>query len=1108
MNSMKRWLVYFWTHRKTCEPIHLSLVLLLLSLFIASYSGIYFTHYQNQFLVSFTFLSVLWFIIYSFSHPSTRYLSYSFSYFLGFCAKVFYKPWLILFLLSAFLHYSYDYALSKTKKTELAPVESSEEAVKPEELPQVTEVKPQGIYKLLDYEFLLKIIGTGVLLLSIREGVKVRKRIFIQDFINHTEDATLESMSKSLPHQLSSNLSSITTLYKVIDTTRSIKLDSTSSAIDATLSVESIGENIKEAIGSQSTEISIGPVKIPLGSILGLLSKLVQGPRLSTVISTDGNGLVLMASLQGGNLSGRWSVSASDIKETCSDNKTLLDKMTSQLSFRIFTDLSSSGSKRWRAVVSYTEGLRFLRDSIHTPVRQTISLYKAEKKFIETLSIDSDFSICHYNLGYVYRKLGKNESAETAFRKAIHTNPGLTDAYYALALIYKQRHRLKDSEVYCNQIIQINPLESRAWDLKALVLSEVYKEMYTDNRIPEKEYKNYMSKNLIHRELAVSSAWYHVCFSLMKQELDRKLEDIAISCIKDLGYESRSVFVFHQALFLQPSNAEIYEKLGMLLIQKKQWKQALNSFEKAVSLNNKDIYYAYICYCHSRLYQKRKRHQDKRSSIDAFYSTLESASSVSDVAIKLLQESLIFLEETEIAKTLGYIQKIKEISTISDTTLRVEAIEAEFKQIESIMSSLLNSNAIDKAHGSQKIPVDTFILRWASGMLLYHHGRAIYENKKQLAFDFFNRSLDVLGVSHSKEIKELGLYRVTSYIAYILENYSMALFMAEKSLVLSPESAKERTLLGDIYFSLQDYTRADEEYKVSFDLNPSPETLLRRSDIYSELAKEIIDSAQRKELIEKGIQINKEALELVENGSFEVDGLEQLKGRAKLQYRLGRLYFLNKEYDNAITHLNKSIRINPDIYDAKKILSRSYTLAERFDTAEIIYKDMIRSISAKDKEEQNSYSSILFQARLELAYLYIERGYTIDKAKELLSSAQSVYSQQSDDEKALFHNIYGWYLLKESQSQIDTAIEELKKSLNLRFEHIACFHLSHSYYLKSIMETLSESSSEDNNAINVSGPEFLELAKKTFEQAVRLDKYSHFEDKFSYLKQVLGLVSP
>src|SRR5438552_18124370 len=108
--------------------------------------------------------------------------------------------------------------------------------------------------------------------------------------------------------------------------------------------------------------------------------------------------------------------------------------MVEELACRMFTDLALSGSVRWRATSTFSEGLQCYRDCLRTPKDSKLKLKQAEKKFIETLAEDREFASANYNLGVLYMELNQIQAAEEAFLRAIGQHPSSWRGYYALAV--------------------------------------------------------------------------------------------------------------------------------------------------------------------------------------------------------------------------------------------------------------------------------------------------------------------------------------------------------------------------------------------------------------------------------------------------------------------------------------------------------------------------------------------------------------------------------------------------------------------------------------------------------------------------------------------------
>ena len=63
----------------------------------------------------------------------------------------------------------------------------------------------------------------------------------------------------------------------------------------------------------------------------------------------------------------------------------------------------------------------------------------AERKFIDAIEQQRDFSLAYYNLGVVYAELNKIDAAESCFQKAIELDPEIWEAYYALGIAVFRR---------------------------------------------------------------------------------------------------------------------------------------------------------------------------------------------------------------------------------------------------------------------------------------------------------------------------------------------------------------------------------------------------------------------------------------------------------------------------------------------------------------------------------------------------------------------------------------------------------------------------------------------------------------------------------------------
>lgn len=309
----------------------------------------------------------------------------------------------------------------------------------------------------------LEVAAAALSLASIYQMYQTRRRIIILDFKNHTGDGQLKDVIEGLPVRLLDELSTITGYYRMSDEAWP---ERKGGVIEAVIFVPEVAEALKGAITPES-KVSLGPLTFPVGSIMAIFARIVQGPRVAGSVHKEGGKLLLVASLTGGGLRGNWRAEIGAWPES-GPNADSLSELIEQLAYRIFADLGHVSSPRWRAARWHAEGLSAYRNARATGRYKKHRLLRAENSFIKALEEDNTFAQCHYNLGIVYRKLGRPESAESAFRKAITEAPNFSEAYYALGSIYADREVHEDAVWWCDQAIRLQPDDARAWNQKGL----------------------------------------------------------------------------------------------------------------------------------------------------------------------------------------------------------------------------------------------------------------------------------------------------------------------------------------------------------------------------------------------------------------------------------------------------------------------------------------------------------------------------------------------------------------------------------------------------------------------------------------------------------------
>jgi tetratricopeptide (TPR) repeat protein len=393
-----------------------------------------------------------------------------------------------------------------------------------------------------------------------------RKRLVIGAFEGFTDDDKLDKLVAGLGPRLKSELARISDLYKVIDEAAPSRK---SGFVEVITGVEDVGTILKEA-----SAINLGPLKIPANLLVGLVGLMVSGPRLTGALHRVDKDFVLTAELSGGGLAGNWRIDANSLERPRLPPQATIQALVLQLAFRVATDLVQIGSPRWRAIRAFTEGLRAYRETQRQQGDRAPKLREAERCLIRALNDDQQFRQCHFNLGVVYRQLGEQKSAQSAFRRALKEDPESFEACYALAEAFTTDRQFRRALWFAEAAIGINPSDARAWDLQSFTFRSNEQEQRSRRlSLPEDTAKRRSLKlTLPHGdpawdrirtpgEIAVALAWRTLCCRALggpSAALERD-RTTALLCTRNLAVVLAraarfpySMQLFRQAAWLAP----------------------------------------------------------------------------------------------------------------------------------------------------------------------------------------------------------------------------------------------------------------------------------------------------------------------------------------------------------------------------------------------------------------------------------------------------------------------------------------------------------------------------------------------------------------------------
>jgi tetratricopeptide (TPR) repeat protein len=357
--------------------------------------------------------------------------------------------------------------------------------------PLLMELNKNWNHKLGDWLNIWMILAIYTLAWLLIWSMQARSRMVVEKFANYA-GKEFEDAANSASMMLLVKLGQLHDLYQAVDEQRAISTAALSqslplehyTAIDAAITVDPVEAFLKDAVSTQST-LSVGPLQIPIGTLLSLIGQVAQGPRISGSFQKDRNQdgknlLILTAQAMRNGKAFTWRVE----RELSSEQLLSADltDMIDEFACRIFTDMTLSSTVRWRAAARFAEGLRAYRECLRTPKDRIGNLQLAEEKFIETLTEDTQYTLAHYNLGVVLTELHHQEAATTAFERAIGEDPRSSQAYYALAQsCYQSKQYYRASQICKRVIVDLKPdpgsivrayqLKARAYQLKAMALA-------------------------------------------------------------------------------------------------------------------------------------------------------------------------------------------------------------------------------------------------------------------------------------------------------------------------------------------------------------------------------------------------------------------------------------------------------------------------------------------------------------------------------------------------------------------------------------------------------------------------------------------------------------
>jgi len=189
----------------------------------------------------------------------------------------------------------------------------------------------------------------------------------------------------------------------------------------------------------------------------------------------------------------------------------------------------SAIAEQEQAIASYNKALE-IDPGYARAYNNLANVYSAMNKkeqaialYNKTIEINPNYAEIYYNLANIYHSVGASQDAILLYNKAIKINPNLTQAYYNLANIYNNMGRGSDAMLLYEEAIRINPDFTNA----------------------------------------------HINLAFVNDAINRKEEIIA---------------ELKKAIEANPNDAAAYNNLSIVYLHNKQYKLAIDCFDKAKGL--------------------------------------------------------------------------------------------------------------------------------------------------------------------------------------------------------------------------------------------------------------------------------------------------------------------------------------------------------------------------------------------------------------------------------------------------------------------------------------------------------------------------------------------
>lgn len=872
------------------------------------------------------------------------------------------------------------------------------------------------VWNIFEIFFFLLIIG--VIIWFVKLAIKGRHSLNVLSIVNETgSSGEMDGVASGIDDILITNLQDIAQKSRIAqikhywlspsDSTSERKQELTAQA----QSLNVLGGGIPldlQKIG----DISVGPVKIPLGEITAFITKIFGGNYVSGALQKYGpiNKIVLRLEKKPSILRFKLDICYFEVTWPSHLVKTKnisegVPTVIEELAYRITLNIAEKvGTPDWQAYKYFLEGILSFRDYEENRTRKD-RLRDAIKYWRESVRIDPGFAKAHYNLGVALDMETKYEEALFRYQKVIEMSPELVgaEAHYNIAKLYWDIY--KDDNQTIEELKKgqlIDPELAENYNLMGLVYSNKYQdkkalEMYEEaiKRIkgepnPTYYYNQCVAKYHLKDYKGAKQSGEKVLNIYGKEHKQKSILQTMGMIHIQLNEHAKALNYFEEGLMIEPGNKDLLDGYGVALT-------ACNQLDKALIIQRRLVRlwpefgagYNEL----SKTLRKMDYPTEEIETYELIAGILSNPDIWSDSNKKDIQKFRTEFEDKVKLHSASVLQKkifaavfggIAEYFYAND----LEAVQA-FEQM--FQSEVINIQYLLEAESLHNY-----------GYALFKLGNSTAkENNMTLAEQSFNKSIDVL---------------------------NKAAILYTKNQIY--DIAQCRSDLAEAFVKIKKYQSADEAFKISIELYKKIDLFKVASGLHVKDANCLID----------GYWAGKGNLKLYDLARQECNLAIQFDSSNHTAFHVnGNTYYDLKQYAKAIPEYEKAVEINYDLPGAHYNLGLCYFYLGQYEAATKKFETTIK-LDEFYADPENFNKPDPYQR---LAACFENLG-QLDKSVEILRRISDMYPRSTK-----YNLLLGQYLVK--TNQLDEAANQFIECLDFdkdnkqNLKHLALNYLADLY---------------------------------------------------------------